>query len=53
MPSRYEEAFEKIRDKFRKTAVSAAQAGIIPYKSENGQWIPSTYDGNGWWTGGF
>ena len=53
MPSRYEEAFEKIRDKFRRTAVSAAQAGIIPYKSENGQWIPSPYDDNGWWTGGF
>lgn len=31
----------------------AADAGIIPYKSENGAWVASPYDGNSWWTGGF
>ena len=51
--TRYEEAFEKAKAKFRVSAVKAAEAGIIPYKSENGEWISSPYDGNGWWTGGF
>lgn len=40
-------------EKFRKSAKTAAQAGIIPYKSEKGQWVTSPYDGNSWWTGGF
>ena len=53
MPGRYEEVFQKIQDKFRRTAVFAAESGIIPYKSENGRWIASPFDGNGWWTGGF
>ena len=45
--------FEKIAAKFRKSVPVAAEMGIIPYKSENGKWIPSPYDGNSWWTGGF
>ena len=53
MPGRYEEAFEKLRGKFSRSALLASQAGIIPYKSENGRWIASPYDGNSWWTGGF
>ena len=53
MPGRYEEAFRAIREKFRRAAVPAAETGIIPYKSENGHWIASPHDGNGWWTGGF
>ena len=53
MLNRYEDAAKKAAEKFRRSAVLAAQAGIIPYKSENGQWIASPYDGNGWWTGGF
>ena len=40
-------------DKFRWSAKLAADAGIIPYKSEKGAWIASPYDGNSWWTGGF
>ena len=40
-------------DKFRWSAKLAADAGIIPYKSENGAWVASPYDGNSWWTGGF
>ena len=40
-------------DKFRWSAKLAADAGIIPYKSENGAWVTSPYDGNSWWTGGF
>lgn len=39
--------------KFRRSAAMAAERGIIPYKSENGQWEESPYDGNGWWTSGF
>ena len=53
MPNRYEEAARKAAEKFRRTAEKAAEAGIIPYKSEHGKWISSPYEGNGWWTGGF
>ena len=45
--------FQKIAAKFRRTAPLAAQMGILPYKSEQGKWIASPYDGNSWWTGGF
>ena len=44
---------DKIAAKFLKTAQLAADAGILPYKSADGSWIPSPYDGNSWWTGGF
>ena len=40
-------------EKFRWSAPLAAESGLIPYKSEKGQWIPSPFAGNGWWTGGF
>ena len=53
MQDRYEEALNRIAGKYRKTAETAAEAGMIPYKSVKGQWIPSPYDGNSWWTGGF
>ena len=53
MSTRYAEAFDRAMAKFRRTAPVAAEMGIIPYKSENGQWIPSPFAGNGWWTGGF
>ena len=45
--------FEKVLAKFRRTVPMAAEMGILPYKSENGKWIASPYDGNSWWTGGF
>ena len=51
--NRYEEAFEKVKNKLRGSIAPAAAADIIPYKSENGKWIESPYDGNSWWTGGF
>jgi len=51
--NRYEDALERAAEKFRRSAEIAAAEGIIPYKSEKGRWIPSPYDGNGWWTGGF
>lgn len=44
---------EKIVQKFERSARLAADAGILPYKSENGAWVTSPYDGNSWWTGGF
>ena len=50
---RYREAQRRMIEKFRWSAPMAAEAGIIPYKSEEGKWIPSPYAGNGWWTGGF
>ena len=50
---RYEEALSRIAEKYRRTAETAAKAGIIPYKSAEGKWIVSPYDGNSWWTGGF
>ena len=53
MPDRYENALDRIAGKFRKTAEDAAREGIIPYKSADGKWIASPYDGNSWWTGGF
>ena len=49
----YENAARKAAEKFRRTAVPAAEKGILPYKSEDGAWIPSPFDGNSWWTGGF
>ena len=51
--NRYEEAFEKAKVKLKNSIAPAAEAGIIPYKSEQGHWIESPYDGNSWWTGGF
>ena len=53
MHNRTEEAFAKIVAKFRKSVPLAADMGILPYKSENGRWISSPFDGNSWWTGGF
>ena len=53
MRNRYEEAFHKAAEKYSRGAAIAAKEGLIPYKSEKGAWIPSPYDGNGWWTGGF
>ena len=53
MPNRYEDALNRIAEKFRKTAETAAKEGMIPYQSAEGKWIESPYDGNSWWTGGF
>lgn len=53
MHNNVQEIAGKIVTKFRRSAQMAAEAGILPYKSEKGQWITSPYDGNSWWTGGF
>ncbi len=53
MPQRYEDAFARAADKFRRSAAAAAAEGVIPYRSEGGRWIASPFDGNSWWTGGF
>ena len=34
MQDRYEEALSRIAGKYRRTAETAAEAGIIPYQSE-------------------
>lgn len=47
------EIARKVNEKFARSARMASEAGILPYKSENGQWLASPYDGNSWWTGGF
>lgn len=44
---------QRIAEKFRRSAKMAADEGILPYKSADGKWITSPYDGNSWWTGGF
>ena len=53
MPMDYKATLQRAAEKFRASATLAAAEGLIPYKSENGRWIPSPYDGNSWWTGGF
>ena len=55
MSNRYGEALLQMVVKFRKSLIPAAEAGIIPYRSEPGsrEWITSPFSGNGWWTGGF
>lgn len=45
---KYTQAMRQAADKFRWSAKLAADAGIIPYKSENGAWVASPYDGNSW-----
>ena len=47
------EAAARIAEKFRWSAALAAEEGTLPYKSTEGKWITSPYDGNSWWTGGF
>ena len=46
-------SFERAAEKFARGAALAARQGIIPYKSENGRYVASPFDGNSWWTGGF
>ena len=53
MPMDYKATLQRAAEKFRASATLAAAEGLIPYKSEEGRWIPSPYDGNSWWTGGF
>lgn len=53
MQYRAEMTFEKLAAKYARTSTMAAAQGVIPYKSENGRWVGSPFDGNGWWTGGF
>lgn len=53
MRNNIQEIAAKAAEKFRRSARLAAEAGILPYKSENGKWVTSPYDGNSWWTGGF
>lgn len=43
----------KIAEKYRRGAEKAAASGVLPYKSEGADWLPSPHDGNSWWTGGF
>ncbi len=50
---RYAQAQKRLIEKFRYSAPFAARENMIPYKSEGTKWIPSPYDGNSWWTGGF
>ena len=46
-------AFERACVKFERGAKLAAQQGIIPYKTVDGKYVSSPFDGNSWWTGGF
>ena len=53
MHNNVQEIAGKIVTKFSRSAQMAADAGILPYKSENGRWVTSPHNGNSWWTGGF
>lgn len=53
MQSWLNKTFSKISDKYLWSMDAAAKEGMIPYKSEGRTWIPSPFDGNSWWTGGF
>ena len=46
-------AFERACAKFARGAKIAAQQGVIPYMGAKDKYLPSPYDGNSWWTGGF
>ena len=46
-------AFERACAKFARGAKIAAQQGIIPYMGAKDKYLPSPFDGNSWWTGGF
>ena len=53
MQEKYAQALKKAAEKYRKTAETARDMGIIPYRSAEGKWFESPFDGNSWWTGGF
>ncbi len=53
MQNRYQETMEKIAARFLESIPEAEEKNIIPYRSERGHWVPSPFDGNSWWTGGF
>ena len=46
-------AFERACAKFARGAKIAAQQGVIPYMGAKDKYLPSPFDGNSWWTGGF
>lgn len=45
--------FDRIVQKFAKSAELAQKQDIIPYQSTDGMWIGPPFDGDGWWTNGF
>ncbi len=47
------DAFDLAARKFKNGAKQAACQGIIPYTGKGEEYVPSPYDGNSWWTGGF
>lgn len=53
MQSWAKETLDRIVEKYTRVLPDVQITGEIPYKSENGRWIGSPFDGNGWWTGGF
>ena len=46
------EILNRFAEKYRATAPLAAENGMLPYRGGR-EWLPSPFDGNGWWTGGF
>ena len=46
-------AFDRACAKFARGAKIAAQQGVIPYMGAKDKYLPSPFDGNSWWTGGF
>ena len=48
-----EKTFQKLIEKYLRTAPLAAVQNIIPYKSDGNRWAGSPSEGDAWWTGGF
>ncbi len=48
-----EKTFQRLTEKYRRTAPLAAAQNIIPYKSDAYRWAGSPSEGDAWWTGGF
>ena len=46
------DALRRAAFKYRATAPLAAEKGMLPYRGGK-EWLPSPFDGNSWWTGGF
>ena len=46
------ETLNRVIEKYRATAPLAARDGLLPYRGGK-VWMPSPFDGNSWWTGGF
>ncbi|HPF87754.1 MAG TPA: glycoside hydrolase family 88 protein [Candidatus Limiplasma sp.] len=48
-----ENVWDRLAQKYKKSAALAAAQDIIPYKSDGARWACAPYEDDAWWTGGF